>query len=137
MRVSIVEIGNSKGIRIPQAVLKQVLFSDEVEMEVTDGKIILRRLVDPSVVPDFSAVASMDDLAIQRTLRKMKMFDLIASLIGAEEEIKTALYRNLSNRVCKYVKSKVEMLEKGDARDLIIEQSRNAFSEAVMESARE
>ena len=132
MRVSIVDIGNSKGIRIPQAVLKQVSFGDEVEMEIEGGRITLRRIVDPTVVPEMSAVQELDDQTIQRVLRKLKGVDLITSLIGADEAVKDAIYRNLSDRVRAYVISKVEKLEAGDARDLIIEQSRNAISEAIM-----
>ena len=137
MRVQIVEIGNSKGIRIPQAILKQVAFADEVEMEVADGKITLRRLIDPTVVPELSAISTLDDPTIQRILRKMKGSDLITSLIGAEHTVKEAVYRNLSDRVREYVKAKVAKLENGDARDLIIEQSRNAFSEAIVATLRE
>lgn len=137
MRVQIVEIGNSKGIRIPQAILKQVSFTEEVEMEVADGKITLRRLIDPTVVPELSAISTMDDQTIQRILRKIKGSDLITSLIGAVSSVKEAVYRNLSDRVREYVKAKVGKLEKGDARDLIIEQSRNAFSEAIMATLRE
>ena len=137
MRVSIVDIGNSKGIRIPQAILKQVSFAEEVEMEVTNGKISLRRIIDPSVVPELSSISSFDDQTIQRILRKIKGFDLIASLLGADETVKSAIYRNLSDRVREYVIAKVDKLEKGDARDLIIEQSRNAFSEAIMETMNE
>ncbi len=137
MRVQIVEIGNSKGIRIPQAILKQVSFAEEVEMEVADGKITLRRRIDPTVVPELSAISTMDDQTIQRILRKIKGSDLITSLIGAESSVKEAVYRNLSDRVREYVKAKVGKLEKGDARDLIIEQSRNSFSEAIMATLRE
>lgn len=137
MRVSIVEIGNSKGIRIPQAILKQVSFTEEVEMEVADGKITLRRIVDPTVVPEMSAISKLDDQTIQRILRKIKGVDLITSLVGADGAVKRSVYRNLSDRVREYVKSKVAKLEKGDARDLIIEQSRNAFSEAIMKTMSE
>jgi antitoxin component of MazEF toxin-antitoxin module len=137
MKVSIVEIGNSKGIRIPQAILKQVSFSEEVEMEVAEGKIILRRLMDPAQVPDFSALADTDDQTIQRILRKVNGADLITAMIGAEDAVKQSVYRNLSERVREYVKAKVKKLEKGDARDLIIERSRNAVSEAFMETIRE
>jgi antitoxin component of MazEF toxin-antitoxin module len=133
MRVPIIDIGNSKGIRIPQAVLKQALFSEEVDLEVIDGKIILRRSVDPTLVPDFSSIAKMDDITIQRMLRKINGTELITALIGAEEEIKEAIYRNLSERVRNYVKPKVNKLEQGDARDLIIERSRNLISEVFME----
>jgi antitoxin component of MazEF toxin-antitoxin module len=137
MRVQIIDIGNSKGIRIPQAVLKQALFGDEVEMDVSDGKITLRRSVNPAIVPDFTSIASMDDITIQRMLRKINGTDLITALIEADKSIKEAIYRNLSDRVKNYVKLKVNKLEQGDARDLIIERSRNMISEAFMEVMKE
>jgi antitoxin MazE len=133
MRVPIIDIGNSKGIRIPQAVLKQALFGGEVELEVADGKVVLKRLVDPGIVPDFDALAKADDITIQRILRKIDGADLITSMIGADQSVKEAIYRNLSERVKVFVKAKVAKLEKGDARDLIIERSRNMISEAFME----
>jgi flagellar motor switch protein FliG len=133
LRVPIVEIGNSQGIRIPQAILRQVSFGQEVEMDVADGKIVLRRLIDPSLVPDFDTITSMDDVTIQRILRKVNGTDLITALVGATQTLKQAVYRNLSDRVREYVKRKVTRLEKGDARDMIIERSRNTISEALME----
>ena len=69
--------------------------------------------------------------------RKIKGVDLITSLVGVDGAVKRSIYRNLSDRVREYVKSKVAKLEKGDARDLIIEQSRNAFSEAIMKTTSE
>jgi flagellar motor switch protein FliG len=137
VHVQIIDIGNSKGIRIPQAILKQVQFSNEIEMEVSEGKITLRKVVDPSFVPDFSALSRMDDAAIQRVLRKITGADLITALVGAEAAVKKAVYRNLSERVRAYVAPTVARLEKGDARDLIIERSRNVVCEALMEVARE
>jgi antitoxin component of MazEF toxin-antitoxin module len=137
VRVPIVDIGNSRGIRIPQAILKQVRFSREIEMEVSEGRITLRRSVDPSFVPDFASVAAMDDLAIQRILRKISGSDLITALVGAEKRIKDAIYRNLSDRVKAYVRLTVARLERGDARDLIIERSRNAVCEALMDVVQE
>ncbi len=133
MRVPIVDIGNSRGIRIPQAILKQVSFGQEVEMDIADGKIVLRRLIDPSLVPDFDSMASMDDAIIQRILRKISGTDLITAMVGAAQTLKQAIYRNLSDRVREYVIRKVARLERGDARDLIIERSRNAISEALMD----
>jgi antitoxin component of MazEF toxin-antitoxin module len=133
MRVPIVDIGNSKGIRIPQAILKQVQFSDEIELEVADGKITLRRSVDAGFVPEFSAMSRLDDASIQAILRKISGRDLITALVGAEEKVKDAIFRNLSDRVKAYVLPTVARLEKGDARDLIIEQSRNVVCEALME----
>ena len=41
MVVSIVPIGNSKGIRIPKAILEQCEVEDQVELQVDHGKIIL------------------------------------------------------------------------------------------------
>jgi hypothetical protein len=133
MRVPIVEIGNSRGIRIPQAILKQVSFGDEVEMDVSDGRITLKRLVDPSMAPDFGSIAALDDPTIQRILRKISGTDLITALIGAEDPVKEAIYRNLSDRAREYAKRKVARLEHGDARDLIIERSRTAISDALIQ----
>lgn len=137
MRVPIVDIGNSKGIRIPQAILKQVQFSKEIELDVSGGTITLRRTVDPSFVPDFAAIAKMDDVDIQRILRKIAGADLVTALVGADRKTKEAVYRNLSDRVKAYVQPTVARLEKGDARDLLIERSRNAMCEALMEVVRE
>lgn len=39
----LVAIGNSRGIRIPKAMIEQVGLSDEVELEVVDGAIVIRR----------------------------------------------------------------------------------------------
>jgi antitoxin component of MazEF toxin-antitoxin module len=137
MRIPIIDIGNSKGIRIPQAVLKQVMFAEEVEMEVREGGITLKRAVDPGFVPFFEAVSRLDDRSIQKVLQKITGADLIAALVGAEEAVKNAVYRNLSARVHAYLKPTVDRLEKGDARDLIIEMSRSVVCEAMMEMMRE
>ena len=133
MKIPIINIGNSKGIRIPQAILKQVSFTGEIDLEIEKGKIILNRSTRPDIVPDFDSISKMDDLTIQRMLRKINGTDLITSLIDSDKNIKIAIYRNLSDRVRNYIKTKVEKLEKGDARDLIIERSRNQISEAFMD----
>lgn len=41
MKINVVAIGNSKGVRIPKAILEQCNIHTEVELEVKDGKIIL------------------------------------------------------------------------------------------------
>lgn len=43
MKIAIVPIGNSRGIRIPSALLKQCGLEDQVELRVEDGRIILER----------------------------------------------------------------------------------------------
>ncbi len=47
MKVNIVSIGNSKGIRIPKAILEQCHFSKDAELEVQDDEIILKPLKKP------------------------------------------------------------------------------------------
>lgn len=41
MKLPIVKIGNSRGIRLPKAILDQCGFEDVLEIEVKDGTIIL------------------------------------------------------------------------------------------------
>ncbi len=41
MIINIVPIGNSKGIRIPKAILDQCGIENEVDLEVENGKIII------------------------------------------------------------------------------------------------
>lgn len=44
MKVNIVAIGNSKGIRIPKSVLDQCKFTKEAELEVEHNRIIIKPL---------------------------------------------------------------------------------------------
>lgn len=41
MKIPVIDIGNSKGIRLPKAILQQVNLTDKAELEVRDGRIIL------------------------------------------------------------------------------------------------
>ncbi len=41
MKVAIVAIGNSRGVRLPKVVLDQLGFGSEAELEVEDGKVTL------------------------------------------------------------------------------------------------
>ncbi len=47
MKMDIIKIGNSKGIRLPQAVLKQCGIDSKVELEVKDNYIILKPVKNP------------------------------------------------------------------------------------------
>lgn len=47
MRANLVQIGNSRGIRIPKAVLKQVGLEDEVEMDVRGNELVIRSARKP------------------------------------------------------------------------------------------
>ena len=42
MEISVINIGNSKGIRLPKAILEQYNISDTVELILEKGKIILK-----------------------------------------------------------------------------------------------
>ena len=41
MRVPIIAIGNSRGVRLPKAILDQVGFGAEADLTVEDGRIVL------------------------------------------------------------------------------------------------
>jgi antitoxin MazE len=47
MKASIVRIGNSRGVRIPKALLEQCGLKNEVELEVKDGALVLRNPSKP------------------------------------------------------------------------------------------
>lgn len=137
MRIPIIDIGNSKGIRIPQAILKQARFGQEVEIEVSEGKITLNRAARTALAPSIDEIPNMDDQTIQRILRSVAGIDLMTALVGASVEVKEAIYRNLSPRAKDYLVRTVERLEAGDARDLIVERSRNLLCEAMLGEFRE
>jgi len=41
MKLSVVQIGNSKGVRLPKTILNQCNIQNEVDLEVEEGKIVL------------------------------------------------------------------------------------------------
>lgn len=47
MRADIVRIGNSKGIRIPAAILRECRMEYGVDLQVEEGKVILTPLKEP------------------------------------------------------------------------------------------
>lgn len=47
MRINIVKIGNSKGIRIPSYILKECKITGEVDIKVIDGKVIIAPVGKP------------------------------------------------------------------------------------------
>jgi antitoxin MazE len=44
MLISIVKIGNSKGIRLPKAIIDQCSIDDKVDLEVKNNEIILKAI---------------------------------------------------------------------------------------------
>ena len=47
VKTRIIQIGNSQGIRIPKAILDQLGFTEEVELEVLPDQLIVRSLHRP------------------------------------------------------------------------------------------
>ena len=47
MRASLVRIGNSRGVRIPKALIEECDLGSTVELEVRDGQLVIRRADDP------------------------------------------------------------------------------------------
>jgi antitoxin MazE len=47
MKAHIIQVGNSKGVRIPKAVLAELQLEGEVELEVEDHALVIRRARKP------------------------------------------------------------------------------------------
>jgi len=47
MRVSIIKIGNSRGVRLPKPILDHCGFHDEVELEIHNQELIIKSPVTP------------------------------------------------------------------------------------------
>jgi antitoxin MazE len=47
MKTSLVRIGNSRGIRIPKAILEQCHLTDVVELDVQNGTLVVRSTTEP------------------------------------------------------------------------------------------
>ncbi len=70
MRVRVVKIGNSKGVRIPKPILEQTGITEDVELEVKKNQIIIRPISNPRVGWDlaFKTMAeNNDDVLINGT----------------------------------------------------------------------
>jgi len=69
MKVAIVRIGNSKGIRLPKAVLEQCALGDEADLEVQDGQVVIRSTRRPRIgwESSFAAMHNAGDDALLDT----------------------------------------------------------------------
>lgn len=47
MRTRLIKIGNSRGIRLPKALIEQLGLGDSVELQVEGDRIVIRRVADP------------------------------------------------------------------------------------------
>jgi antitoxin MazE len=63
MKVAIIPVGNSRGVRLPKAVLEQCRLTDAAELTVEDGRIVLTPIIAPraSWAAAFAAGAELSD----------------------------------------------------------------------------
>ena len=47
MKTRIVQIGNSRGVRLPKVLLEQAQLDNEVELDAEPGRIVIRRVSRP------------------------------------------------------------------------------------------
>jgi len=78
MLTKIVPIGNSRGIRIPKAMLEHCGFGEEVELQAKNGTLVLRPVNTPRAGWD-TAFAGMtawrDDVLVQEDAPTATKFD--------------------------------------------------------------
>ncbi len=78
MLTTIVPIGNSRGIRIPKAMLEDCGFGEEAELQVKNGALILRPVNTPRAgwSESFAGMAvARDDFLVQEDTRASTQFD--------------------------------------------------------------
>lgn len=63
MKASLVQIGNSRGVRIPKAFLEQAGLRDEIEIEVRGSQVVIRPANHPRAGWDesFATMARLGD----------------------------------------------------------------------------
>jgi len=133
MRISVIKIGNSKGIRIPQAILKQCQIDSEVDLEV-EGRIIRLYPVDRRTYDmTFENIVQMNDQDIQEMLKRIDLTTLAFSLIGADESIKSRVFANMSTRAAQLTQQEVERLNALETKELMVEMHRNKINSALNE----
>lgn len=74
MKASLVQIGNSRGVRIPKAFLEQAGLRDEIEIEVRGSQVVIRPANHPRAGWDesFATMAARGDDALLDTLGPSK-----------------------------------------------------------------
>jgi antitoxin MazE len=133
MRVSVAQIGNSKGIRIPQSILKQCEIEDEVDLDVQDKTIVLRPIHKKTYNMTFENLGEMEDLEIQLLLKKIDVTTLAISLVTADEVAKERVFKNLSENAYDVVCDLINKYSTMDAKQLIIEMHRARIDNVLSE----
>ena len=133
MKISIIRIGNSKGIRIPQAILQQCQIEDEVGLEVIGRSIRLTPIEKRRYDMTFQNITRMNDQDIQAMLKRVDLTTLAFSLVGADETIVERIFRNMSKRAANLAQSEIDRLSSMDPKQLIIEMHRARINTAIQE----
>ncbi len=78
MKVAIIRIGNSKGIRLPKLVLEQCHLGEEADLDVREGQVVIRSVRQPRFGWD-TAFAGMreagDDILLDADARTGTAWD--------------------------------------------------------------
>lgn len=133
MRVSIIQIGNSKGLRIPQSILKQCGIESEVEMEIQNKNIIIKPIQKKDYTLTFDNINQMEDVEIQLLLKKLDAATLAISLISASKEIKEKIFKNLSDKNKALIEEMIESYNSMDAKQLLVEMQKAKINLALAE----
>lgn len=133
MRVSIIQIGNSKGLRIPQSILKQCGIESEVEMEIQDKNIIIKPIQKRDYSLTFDNINQMEDVEIQLLLKKLDATTLSISLMSANNEIKEKIFKNLSEKYKTLIQEMIENYNSMDAKQLLVEMQKAKINLALAE----
>lgn len=133
MKVSVVQIGNSKGIRIPQSILKQCEIGDEVDLEIQDKSIVLKPVYTKNYDMTFKNLGEMDDIEIQKMLKRIDVSTLAISLVNANEATKEKIFKNLSKNAYNLVCELIDSYSNMDAKQLLIEMYRSRIDIALSE----
>ncbi|WP_234118758.1 AbrB/MazE/SpoVT family DNA-binding domain-containing protein [Clostridium hydrogenum] len=133
MNLSVIQIGNSKGIRIPQSIIKQCEIEDEMELDIQDNCLVLKPINKKSYDMTFKNISQMDDMDIQKMLKKIDETTLAISLVGADKETKQRVFKNLSEKALNVISNLIDKYDNMDAKELIIEMHRSRISSIFLE----
>ncbi len=124
MNIPIISIGNSKGIRIPQAILKQCQADKEFILEMQNGNITLKPVSQKNYDLTFENISLMSDSEIQSMLASVDSITLCIALIASNDTTKERVFKNLSINASEMIQNEINRLNDMDAKSLIIEMHR-------------
>lgn len=81
----------------------------------------------------FELVTDMDGQLLKRMLEKVSFADLITSLTGADERLKSAVLHNLPGQLKQVAEICIEKMEAGHIPGAIIRRSRAVINRALVE----